>query len=171
MNTTIMEARIAPELATRTDLGREEVRAIAEAINPIIADSVALYIKTKNYHWHVSGPHFRDMHMLFDEQAASVLSSVDVLAERMRKLGATTIRGVAHVARLAQIVDDEDHYVPTKEMQARLLQDNLAVAKSQRAAIKVCEENDDKVTGNLLQEVLDQTERRIWFLYETLQSA
>jgi len=154
-------------LATPTDLTTDEVRAVVEAVNPLIADALALYVKTKNFHWHVSGPHFRDYHLLFDEQAEQVLESVDVLAERLRKIGGSTIRSIGHIASLQSIGDDEDEFVPPMEMVRRLLEDHRAMAGKQRAAIEVCDEHRDTPTGNVLQEVLDQTERRMWFLFET----
>jgi len=163
-------SRSAPaRLATPTDLSPEQVRAVTEAVNPIIADAIALYMKTKNFHWHVSGVHFRDFHLLFDEQADQLFASVDPLAERVRKLGGTTLRSVGHVARLQTIADDEEDYVSPAEMVRRLLADNRHMAERQRAAIDVCSANHDEATGNLLQEIIDETERRIWFLYEVSQ--
>lgn len=154
------------ELATPTDLTRKGVSAVTEALNPLIADSVALYLKTKNFHWHLSGRHFRDYHLLFDEQAADILAPLDELAERVRKIGGTTLRSVSHVSQLQTIDDDNEEFVAPEEMITRLLADNLKMAAAQRAAIEVCDSNRDSVTGNLLQEVLDATERRIWFLFE-----
>ena len=162
-------AAVPGPLATPTDLGSDEVRAVVEAVNPLVADSLALYVKTKNFHWHVSGPHFRDYHLLFDEQAEALLESVDLLAERLRKIGGGTIRSIGHIASLQTIGDDEDEFVPPLEMVRRLLEDNRAMAERQRAAIEVCDKNRDTPTGNLLQEVLDQTERRTWFLFEIAQ--
>lgn len=156
-------------LATATDLNPNDVVAVAEAVNPLIADAFALYVKTKNFHWHLSGPRFRDYHLLFDDHAASILESVDMLAERVRKIGGTTLRSVAHIGRLTGIQDDDDHYVQASEMIRRLLADNRRIAERQRAAIEVCDGKGDTPTGNILQEVLDQTERRIWFLYELSQ--
>jgi starvation-inducible DNA-binding protein len=156
----------ASRLATPTDLTSEEVEAVTEAVNPLIADALALYIKTKNYHWHLSGSHFRDYHLLFDEQADAILESVDTLAERVRKIGGTTIRSISHVSELQTIADDNDDFVPAGEMVRRLLEDNRHMAEMQRAAIRICDENRDSPTGNILQEILDETEKRIWFLYE-----
>jgi len=156
-------------LATPTDLKSEEVQAIAAAVNPIIADSFALYVKTKNFHWHLAGSHFRGYHLMFDEHAATILDSIDPLAERLRKIGATTLRSISHISETQTLEDDNDEYVMPLEMVMRLLNDNRQVAAAQRAAIEVCEDNRDKVTGNLLQEILDETERRIWFLFETCQ--
>ena len=164
-------ARPAPrQLATPTDLKPDDVRAVTEAVNPLIADAFALYVRTKNFHWHLAGPRFRDYHLLFDEQAGAILESIDPLAERVRKLGGTTIRSIGHIGRLQTIKDDDDDFVPTSEMIQRLLLDNRHIAEQQRRAIAVCDSLGDTPTGNLLQEILDQTERRIWFLYELNQA-
>jgi starvation-inducible DNA-binding protein len=156
-------------LATPTDLKPDEVRAVVEAVNPLIADAFALYVKTKNFHWHVSGSHFRDYHLLFDEQADAIFGAIDPLAERVRRVGGTTIRSIGHIAALQGIADDNADYVPPGQMMKQLQQDNQQIGERQRAAIEVCEKNRDTVTANLLQEILDQTERRIWFLYEVAQ--
>ncbi|GGJ46381.1 Dps family protein [Deinococcus roseus] len=160
----------APEaLSTPTDLKPEEVQAVTEAVNPLIADALALYIKTKNFHWHLSGSHFRDYHLLFDEQAEQILDSVDILAERIRKIGGTTLRSISHIAALQTLEDDNDDFVSPPEMIRRLLADNQQMARAKRKAIDVCDENRDSPTGNILQELLDLTERRIWFLFEIAQ--
>lgn len=158
-------------LATPTDLKPTEIQAIVEAINPLIADSFALYIKTKNYHWHLSGPHFRDYHLLFDEQASAIFASIDVMAERARRIGGTTIRSLGHIQKLTQVKDDNEDEVSPRDMLRRLMEDNSAMARALRQAIAVCEEHRDTVTANNLQEILDQTERRVWFLFETAQPA
>lgn len=156
-------------LATPTDLKPEEVRAVVDAVNPLIADSLALFVKVKNFHWHVSGSHFRDYHLLFEEHAESIMGSIDELAERVRRIGGTTIRSVSHVSHLQTISDDNDEFVPPDRMMHRLLDDNRQIAEAQRAAIDVCEENRDTPTANLLQEILNATEKRIWFLNEICQ--
>lgn len=158
------------QLATSTDLKPDDVRTIAQTVNPLIADAIALYVKTKNFHWHLTGPHFRDYHLLFDEQAAVILDSVDVLAERVRKIGGTTIHSIGEIGRLQTIPDDDEEIVPSSEMIRRLLADNRHMAEQQRKAIEVCDSRGDTPTGNILQEVLDGTERRIWFLFELSQS-
>lgn len=158
-------------LATPTDLKPTEAQAIVEAVNPLVADSFALYIKTKNFHWHLSGPHFRDYHLLFDEQAEAIFASIDVMAERVRRIGGTTVRSVGHIQRLTQIHDDDEDAVGPQDMLRRLMEDNSHMARSLRRAITICEDNRDTVTANNLQEILDQAERRVWFLYETVQSA
>src|SRR5436190_1157373 len=139
-------------LATVTDLTPKEVQAITEAINPLIADAFALFIKTKNFHWHLAGSHFRDYHLLFDEQADAIFGSIDILAERMRRIGATTIRSISHISELQTIEDDNDDFVPPETMIQNLIADNRHIAEAQRAAIEICEKNRDTVTGNLLQE-------------------
>jgi len=154
------------DLATPTDLTPQEVQRIVEAVNPLIADAFALYTKTKNFHWHLAGLHFRDYHLLLDEQAAGIFESIDPLAERVRRIGGTTIRSISHISQLQSIKDDNQDFVPADKMIRELLKDNQQVAALQRAAIELCEQNRDTPTANLLQDLLDQTERRIWFLYE-----
>ncbi|HEX9039214.1 MAG TPA: DNA starvation/stationary phase protection protein [Ktedonobacterales bacterium] len=157
-------------LATPTDLKPTEVQSVAEAINPLLADSFALYIKTKNFHWHLSGPHFRDYHLLFDEQAEAIFASIDALAERVRRIGGTTIRSLGHVQKLTRVRDDNDDEVSPQDMLRRLMEDSSNMARSLRQAIAICEDNRDTVTANTLQVVLDETERRVWFLFENVQS-
>ena len=159
----------SPELATVTDLAPQEVRAVTEAVNPLIADAFTLYVKTKNYHWHLYGSHFRDYHLLFDEQADAIFESIDTMAERVRKVGGTTIRSVSHIGQLQTIQDDDTSVVPADQMVNRLMEDNAHMAKNIRDAISVCDKNRDSATSNALQEILDQTERRKWFLFEITQ--
>jgi starvation-inducible DNA-binding protein len=156
-------------LATETDLKSEEVQAITEAINPLIADAFALYTKTKNYHWHVAGSHFRDYHKLFDKQAESLLKSIDLLAERVRRIGGTTIRSIGHISQLQTVKDDNSDYVPTGEMMRRLMEDNKRMAQKQRAAYEICERCHDVATSGVLQGLIDETERRTWYLFEVVQ--
>ena len=159
----------APEpLTTPTDLPEEDVRKVTEAINPLIADAFALYVKTKNFHWHLSGARFRDLHLLFDEQAEAILSSVDPLAERVRRIGGTTIRSVSHISGLQTIADDNEDFVNPDEMVRRLMEDNRHLAESQRKAHEVCGGTKDVATTSVLEEIIDGTERRTWFLYEYL---
>jgi starvation-inducible DNA-binding protein len=153
-------------LATPTDLTPAQAGAVNGAVNPLIADALALYLKTKNYHWHLSGPRFRDYHLLFDEQADAILGTVDIMAERVRKVGGTTIRSISHVSGMQTIGDDNDDFVPAGEMLRRLLEDNRRMAGMLRAAISVCEENRDPATADVLQKALDEAEKRVWFLYE-----
>lgn len=166
----MIQSTPAPQqLATVTDLTAQEVQAITAAVNPLIADAFALYTKTKNYHWHLAGSHFRGYHKLFDEQAEQILESIDPLAERLRKIGGTTIRSISHISQLQTIQDDNDDFVSTGEMVRRLMDDNNRSAQMLRAAIQVCDQKRDSATSNLLQDLLDKAERRKWFLYEIMQ--
>ena len=170
--TTKTQAKSSPaQLATMTDLTPQEVQAITEAVNPLIADAFALYVKTKNFHWHLSGSHFRDYHLLFDEQADAIFASIDVMAERVRRIGGTTIRSIGHIAQLQTIEDNNDDFVPAGEMVKRLMEDNGHMARMLREAIAVCDKHRDSATSNALEEILDETERRTWFLFEVLQGA
>ena len=157
------------QLATPTDLNQQEAQAVTEAVNPLIADAFALYVKTKNFHWHLAGSHFREYHKLFDQQAEQIFASIDPMAERVRKIGGTTIRSISHISQLKAIPDDNESFVSPGEMARRLMQDHLQCAKRQRAAIEVCEKNRDVVTANVLEDILDKTERRKWFLFEVTQ--
>ncbi|GCE14751.1 Dps family protein [Tengunoibacter tsumagoiensis] len=161
--------RSASQLATVTDLKPEEVRAITDTVNPLIADSFALYVKTKNYHWHLSGSHFREYHLLFDTHAEEILASIDLMAERVRRIGGTTIRSISHIHQLQSVQDDNDDFVPPAQMLHNLMQDNVSSATKYRAAIEICDKNRDAATSNVLQDLLDQAERRKWFLFEIVQ--
>jgi starvation-inducible DNA-binding protein len=170
VTTTQIQSFPAPApLATVTDLTPQEAQAVTEAVNPLIADAFALYIKTKNFHWHLSGSHFRDYHLLFDEQAEVILASIDIMAERVRRIGGTTIRSISHIAQLQTIADDNDDFVPAGEMVKRLMEDNGHIARRIREAVAVCDTHRDSATSNALQEILDETERRKWFLFEVIQ--
>jgi starvation-inducible DNA-binding protein len=169
---TKIESYPAPtQLATKTDLSSKEVEAITEAVNPLVADAFALYVKTKNFHWHLYGSHFRDYHELFDEHAEAILESIDIMAERVRRVGGMTIRSINHVGQLQTIEDDNSTLVPAGEMVRILMEDNGRIAKNIREAIEVCDQNRDSPTSNLLQDILDKTERRKWFLYEIVQGS
>ena len=169
---TKIESYPAPtQLATKTDLSSKEVKAVTEAVNPLVADAFALYVKTKNFHWHLYGSHFRDYHELFDEHAEAILESIDIMAERVRRVGGMTIRSINHVGQLQTIEDDNSTLVPAGEMVRILMEDNGRIAKNIREAIEVCDQNRDSPTSNLLQDILDKTERRKWFLYEIVQGS
>ena len=155
-----------PQLATPTDLKPEDVEKVVSAVNPLIADAYALYAKTKNFHWHLASSHFRDYHLMFDKQATQIFESIDPMAERMRKIGGTTIRSITHISELQTISDDNNDFVEADEMISELMNDNLHIAKNMRDAIDVCDDSRDSPTSNLLQDILDKTERRIWFLFE-----
>jgi starvation-inducible DNA-binding protein len=170
--TTKTQVKLFPApapLATITDLTAQEAQAVTEAVNPLIADAFALYVKTKNFHWHLSGSHFRNYHLLFDEQADAIFESIDIMAERVRRIGGTTIRSISHINQLQTIEDDNNDFVPPGEMVKRLMQDNAHIAQNMRAAIQVSDKNRDQATSNALQGILDDTERRKWFLFEVTQ--
>jgi len=169
MSTLTEKVPAIARLSTPTDLTPEEVDAVTKTVNVLIADSYALYVKAKNFHWHVTGSHFREYHLLFDEHADQIFESIDVLAERVRRIGGTTIRSVGHISRLQTLDDDDEQVVLPEKMIERLIEDNRRVAKRQRAAIDLCDESRDTPTGNILQELLDQTEKRIWFLHAVSQ--
>ena len=159
------------ELSTPTDLTAEQAKAVTDAVNPIIADAFALYAKTKNFHWHLSGPRFRDLHLLFDKQATQVLESIDPMVERLRKIGGTSVRSLSHVGKLQTIHDDNDEFVEPQEMVHRLMLDNRHISQQIRAAAEVADDNKDIATSNLLETFLDDAERRTWFLFEIIQNA
>src|SRR5213596_1321432 len=169
--TQVKSFPVPAQLATVTDLTSQEAQAVTEAVNPLIADAFALYVKTKNFHWHLAGSHFWNYHLLFDEHAEAILESIDVMAERVRRVGGTTIKSVGHVGQLQTIQDDDENLVPAGEMVRRLMEDNAHIAKMIRNAIAVCDTNRDSPTSNNLQEILDETERRKWFLFEILQGS
>ena len=156
-------------ISTPTDLTPEDTEAIAKAVNPLVADALALYVKTKNFHWHLAGSHFRDFHLLFDEHAEQILESVDVLAERVRKIGGTTIRSIGHIAQLQTVEDSNEAFVAPLDMLQRLMTDNKNYAAALRKAHEVCDEHNDFATVSEIEVLIDQTERRTWFLYETAQ--
>jgi starvation-inducible DNA-binding protein len=153
-------------LATPTDLKAAATRDIAAAMNGILADVFALYIKTKNFHWHMSGPHFRDYHLLLDEQADQIFAMTDPIAERVRKLGGITIRSIGHIARTQRLSDNDAEYVEPSDMLAELREDNKTLVASLRQAHNVCDEHRDIATASLIEIWVDETERRTWFLFE-----
>jgi len=155
-----------PRLKTPTDLGDNARKDIAGAINAILADTFALYIKTKNFHWHVSGPHFRDYHLLLDEQAAELLGTTDELAERVRKIGGNTIRSIGDIAKKSRIADNDAAYVSPEDMIAELRDDTQRTISAMREAHSLCDEHNDVATASLLENYIDGAEKRVWFLYE-----
>ena len=156
----------APELNTPTDLLEAAVRDISKALNGLLADAFALYLKTKNFHWHVSGPHFRDYHLLLDEQAEQVFATTDELAERVRKIGGTTLRSIGDVARHQCIKDNDSAYVSPSDMLRELMSDNKAVTQAMRKAHAVADKHGDVATASLIENFIDAAERRTWFLFE-----
>jgi starvation-inducible DNA-binding protein len=161
-----MERRQLSALATPTDLDKSATKDVSGAMNAILADVFALYIKTKNFHWHMSGPHFRDYHLLLDEQGDQIFAMTDPIAERVRKLGGTTIRSIGHIARLQRVLDNDAEYVEPEDMLAELRDDNKTLASRLREAHGVCEEHEDIATASLIEVWIDETERRTWFLFE-----
>jgi len=176
-----VEARAANDRAATTrrsaridvpnSLGAEAARDIAGALNALLADVFALYLKTKNFHWHVSGPHFRDYHLLLDEQASQLYQTTDPIAERARKLGATTLRSIGHATRLQRVFDNDADYVTPLDMLVELREDNARLADRMRAAHTVCEEHGDVATASFLEVWIDEAERRSWFLFEASRPA
>jgi starvation-inducible DNA-binding protein len=158
-------------LKTPTDLSSEGVTAVAAELRTLLADVYALYFKTKNFHWHMNGPHFRDYHLLLDEQTAEIYAMTDVIAERARKLGALTIHSVSDVAKHQRIQDNNQEFVPAQEMLTELCEDNRMLTKYLRAAHEVCDKAEDIATASLIENWVDETERRTWFLFETLKNA
>jgi starvation-inducible DNA-binding protein len=158
-------------LDTPTDLPENAVRELSAKLNEILADAFALYLKTKNFHWHVSGPHFRDYHLLLDEQSEQIFATTDEIAERVRKIGGTTLRSIGHVAKLQNIKDNDDSFVPAHEMLRELMNDNKMVAASMRKCHELAEQHEDAATAGLLETFIDGTERRTWFLFEASRAA
>jgi starvation-inducible DNA-binding protein len=157
--------RKAP-LHTPTGLGSAATRDISGALNALLADMFALYVKTKNFHWHMSGPHFRDYHLLLDEQADQLFGTTDTIAERVRKIGGTTLRSIGHIGRLQRVLDNDADYVTPLDMLAELRDDNMQLAGRMRETHNVCEEHGDVATASLLEIWIDEAERRTWFLFE-----
>src|SRR5262245_23892280 len=153
-------------LATPNDLGATAAKVIGGAMNKILADIFALYVKTKNFHWHVSGPHFRDYHLLLDEQAAQIFETTDTIAERVRKIGGNTIHSIGEIVRHQRIKDNEADYVTPLDMLAELRQDNLELVARMRENHNLCDEHNDVATASLLENWIDEGEQRVWFLYE-----
>lgn len=159
------------KLKTPTDLGSNRTRSEADALNGLLADAFALYLKTKNFHWHVSGPHFRDYHLLLDEQAAEILASTDAIAERVRKIGNTTLRSIGDIARRQTIRDNDQDFVAPAAMLAELREDNLKMVQRIREAREAAEEAGDTATSSMADDWIDQAEKRAWFLFEASRGA
>ena len=160
------KARVRAPLITPTDLGSSATKDIAAAMNGILADVFALYLKTKNFHWHMSGPHFRDYHLLLDEQADQLYATTDPIAERIRKTGGNTLRSIGHIARMQRIKDNDADYVEPLDMLAELREDNQSLAARLREVHDVVDEARDIATASLIENWIDETERRTWFLFE-----
>ena len=161
----------AAPLDTPTDLSADAVSQISAKMNEILATTFALYIKTKNFHWHVSGPHFRDYHLLLDEQAEQIFASTDDIAERVRKIGGITLRSIGQISKLQGIEDNDASYVAPGDMLRELMGDNKKVVAAMRACHKICDDHQDVATASLLENFIDQAERRTWFLFEASRKA
>jgi starvation-inducible DNA-binding protein len=157
--------RKAP-LETPTDLGADAVRDLSGALTTLLADMFALYVKTKNFHWHVSGPHFRDYHLLLDEQADQIFATTDAIAERVRKIGGTTLRSIGQIGKMQRILDNDADYVTPLDMLAELRGDNMQLTAAMRETHGLCDEYNDVATASLIEVWIDEAERRTWFLYE-----
>ena len=170
VNVTEAKQRQAASLKTPNSLGDDARRDISAELNALLADFFALYLKTKNFHWHASGPHFRDYHLLLDEQASQIFAMTDDIAERVRKIGGATIRSIGHVARLQRLSDNDADYVDAGDMLSELREDNRALVASMREAHDLCSDENDVATTSMLEIWIDETERRIWFLFETTRT-
>ena len=153
-------------LTTPTTLSKAAVHDISEALKLLLSDAFALYLKTKNFHWHMSGPHFRDYHLMFDDQGEQIFSMTDAIAERARKLGGATVRSIGQISRFQRIVDNDAEYVKPLDMIAELRDDNAILTQYMREVHALCDEAGDVATASLLENWIDETERRTWFLFE-----
>jgi starvation-inducible DNA-binding protein len=165
------EARRRSPLKTPSDLPTNAITDISAALTALLADVFALYVKTKNFHWHMSGPHFRDYHLLLDEQAEQIFDMTDEVAERARKIGGTTLRSIGQIARQQRIPDNDADYVTPEDMLSELREDNLHLVSILRQVHEVCDEHNDVATASLIENWIDQSERRTWFLFETTRQA
>lgn len=165
-STEQLQKRHQVRLKTPTDLEAEAITNVAAALNGLLADTFALYLKTKNFHWHISGPHFRDYHLLLDEQAAQIFAMTDEIAERVRKIGATTLRSIGQIAGMQRVLDNDADYVEPDDMLAELRSDNKDLVMRMREAHDLCNECRDVATASILETFIDEAERRVWFLFE-----
>ncbi len=161
-----LKSRRTAPLGTPTNLASDATRDLSAALTTLLADFFALYVKTKNFHWHMSGPHFRDYHLLLDEQAEQIFAATDDIAERVRKIGGTTLRSVGQIARQQRVLDNDADYVTPLDMLAELRDDNLQLAAHMRETHGLCDERGDVASASLLENWIDETERRVWFLFE-----
>jgi len=166
-NRNELAAKQKAPLATPTDIDAQSVKDISGALNALLADVFALYLKTKNFHWHMSGPHFRDYHLLLDEHADQIFAMTDEIAERVRKIGGVTVRSIGHIARLQRIADNDADYVEPADMLSELREDEKALDLRMGAVHSLCDDAGDVATASLLENWIDQTQRRVWFLFET----
>jgi starvation-inducible DNA-binding protein len=166
MSSTIAQERRLAPLDTPSDLKPNAVKDLSATLTTLLADMFALYVKTKNFHWHMSGPHFRDYHLLLDEQAAQIFATTDAIAERVRKIGGTTLRSIGHIGRLQRLLDNDVEFLPAADMLAELRDDSRQLTASMREAHALCDEYNDVATASLLEVWIDEAERRTWFLFE-----
>ncbi|HXX18929.1 MAG TPA: DNA starvation/stationary phase protection protein [Candidatus Acidoferrum sp.] len=166
-----MKDRRKAPLATPSDIRSEGVKEITGALNALLADVFTLYLKTKNFHWHMSGPHFRDYHLLLDEHAEQIFAMTDDIAERVRKIGGTTIRSISHIARLHRIADNDADFVDAGDMLSELRENNQALVASLLEAHGLCDDANDVATASLIETWIDETQRRVWFLFEATRNA
>jgi starvation-inducible DNA-binding protein len=161
-----LEARRSSIHTQHTDIAPESVKEISAALTALLADVFALYVKTKNFHWHMSGPHFRDYHLLLDDQGDQLFAMTDDIAERVRKIGGTTLRSIGHIARIKRVADNDSDYVTAQDMLSELWEDNKSLVLSMRSLHDLCEEAGDVASTSVLENWIDETQRRAWFLYE-----
>ena len=166
-----LDPRGKAALDTPTDLSTDAVSKISEQLNAILATTFALYLKTKNFHWHVSGPHFRDYHLLLDEQGEQIFNSTDDIAERVRKIGGTTLRSIGQISKLQGIEDNDESFVSPADMLRELMSDNKKLIEAMRGCHEVCDKYGDVATASILENFIDQAERRVWFLFEASRKA
>lgn len=171
MNEVSIKSRQGAALHTRSDLGAQATLDIAASLTGLLADVFALYLKTKNFHWHLSGPNFRDYHLMLDEQGDQLFAMTDVIAERARKVGGNTLRSIGHIKRIQRLLDNDAEYVSPQDMLAELADDNRRLTGFLRATHAVCEEYNDVATTSLIEVWIDETERRSWFLFESTRAA
>jgi len=169
--TSAATAHVKANLGTPTDLPAETTRDVAAGLKTLLADVFALYIKTKNFHWHMSGRHFPDYHTLLDDQSDQIFAMTDPMAERARKIGGNTLHSIGEIARLTRVADNDAAYVTPEDMLSELREDNLSLTRAMRAVHEVCDQGGDIATASLLENWIDETERRTWFLYETTRPA
>ena len=167
MRKTSSKARRTAQLKTPSDLGSNAIRDLSGALTTLLADMIALYVKTKNFHWHVSGPHFRDYHLLLDEQADQIFATTDPIAERVRKIGGTTLRSIGQIGKMQRILDNDADYVEAQDMLSELREDNKALVLRMKEIHNLCDDAGDVATASLLEVWIDEAQRRTWFLFES----
>src|ERR1700751_2180965 len=170
-SSTQLADNVVAALRTPTDLNRDGVNEISSSLRHLLADMFALYVKTKNFHWHMSGPHFHDYHLLLDEHGDQIFATTDMIAERVRKIGGTPLHSIGHIGRLQRVADNDSDFVTAMDMLAELRDDNKQLAANLRETHRLCDEHDDVATASLLEVWIDEAERRTWFLFEAMRRA